>query len=60
MLIKGQLDLLSLLDAGKIQAPKVQEVILNLQKLVSPSQTYFAMMRDNFKQDLAQYGILIA
>ncbi len=59
LFVKGQLDLLSLLDAGKIQEPKAQDVILNLQKLITPQQSYFAMMRDNFKQDLAQFGILI-
>jgi uncharacterized protein (TIGR02646 family) len=59
LFIKGLLDLLSVLNAGRIQEPKVQEVILTLQELVTPRQPYFAMVRDNFKQELAQFGILL-
>jgi hypothetical protein len=57
--IKGQLQLLKLLDAGQIQNPEAQEVISNLRKLVTPQKPFFAMLRDNFKTDLSKFGINI-
>ena len=58
IVVKGQLQLLALLDAGQLKNPSVQEVITNLSEIVNPKKPFFAMLRDNFKDDLAKFGVL--
>ena len=57
--IFGQLNLLTLLESNQLTHPKAQDVIQNLKKMISPKQPYFAMLRDNFTNQLAEFGIIL-
>jgi uncharacterized protein (TIGR02646 family) len=59
-LIEALLESLKLVEKDKMTTPDAQTIIATIQDLVSPKKPYYAMLRDNFKANLALLGILVS
>ena len=51
---------LALVEKDKIETPTAQDIIATIKFLVSPKKPYYAMLRDNFKDNLKLIGVIIS
>lgn len=50
---------LKLFNNNQISSPDAQTILASIKELVHPQKPYYAMLRDNFKTELAVFGVQI-